>query len=257
MNMFDLTNKNAVVIGGGGGIGGAIAEGLAGQGACVAIVGRRAEKLNQKAAEINKSTGKELLCLPGDASNEDEVAAFGKQATEAFGRVHILVNSQGLNLKYPAFEHPMDEWDRIFDVNIRSVMLTCKFFGKHMAEKGGGKIINISSIGAVRTNPTDVSAAYGATKGAVNTLSLTLAAGWAKHKINVNCIAPIMTETEMMKEIFEQHPEIREKFGERIPLGRMAEATDCVGPALFFASAASDFVTGQIIYPDGGLTTLQ
>lgn len=255
--LFSLAGKTALVVGGGGDIGGAIAQGMAAAGATVAISGRGLESLERRAAKIKEATGSTIVPLVADASNEASVQELVKQFTAKVGKIDILVNAQGQNKKFPAFEHPMDEWDNMFSANVSSVMLTCKYFGKIMEENGGGRVINVTSIGAVRTKATDISACYGATKGAVQALSLTLAAGWAQHGITVNCIGPIMTETEMMKPIFEKNPELRDGTAARVPMGRIAQPEDCAGVAVFFASEAAAFVTGTTIYPDGGLMTLQ
>lgn len=256
-NLFDLTGKRAVVIGGGGGIGGSIAEGLAAVGCKVAIVGRRKEKLTAQADAIKASTGAQVECFGADCSSDEAVAQLCAEVTAVFGGVDILVNSQGVNKKFSALEHPVEEWDEMFSANVKSVMLTCKHFGRGMKEQHFGRIINVSSIGAIRCKQNDISVCYGATKGAVNAYSLNLAAGWAEHGITVNCIGPIMTETEMMKPIFEKNPELLTSTVARVPLGRVGKPEDCAGLAIFFASEAAGFVTGQILYPDGGLCTLQ
>ena len=255
--LFDLTGKRAVVIGGGGGIGGAIAEGLAAVGAQVAIVGRSVEKLQKKAAQIEADTGSKVYCFAGDCGVEADVAKLFDDVKAAMGGADILVNSQGVNKKFSALEHPVAEWDEMFAANVRSIMLTCKYFGQYMKEQGWGRIINVSSIGAVRSKMSDISVCYGSTKGAVNAYSLNLAAGWAQYGITVNCIAPIMTETDMMKPIFEANPELLTGTIARVPAGRVGKPEDCAGLAIFFASEAAGFVTGQILYPDGGLCTLQ
>lgn len=257
-NIFSLDGKNALVVGGGGGIGAAIAQGLVEHGAKVAICGRSLERLDTTAQRIKQETGQEIVCFQADVSDEESVKKMSEQfSADMGGTIDILVNSQGLNKKFPAFEHPMDEWQKMYDVNVKSIMITCKYFGKQMEEKGGGRIINVSSIGAVRTKASDISACYSSSKGAVDALSLVLAAGWAEHNITVNSIGPIMTETEMMKPIFEKNPELRDGTAARVPMGRIAKPEDCVGPAVFFASDAAAFITGQILYPDGGLLTLQ
>lgn len=255
--LFCFTDKRAVVIGGGGGIGGGIAEAFAAVGMKVAIVGRTLSKLEAKAANIQKSTGKQVSCFAANCNDDEAVAQMSRQVLEALGGIDILVNSQGVNKKFSALEHPTAEWDEMFSANVKSIMLTCKYFGREMVKQKHGRIINISSIGAVRTKPSDISVCYGATKGAVDAYSLNLAAGWAQYGITVNCIGPIMTETEMMKPIFEKNPDLRDGTAARVPLGRIGLPEDCAGIALFLASDAASFVTGQRIYADGGLMTLQ
>ncbi|MGR5143073.1 SDR family NAD(P)-dependent oxidoreductase [Photobacterium sp. DNB23_23_1] len=256
-NLFTLEGKTALIVGGSGDIGAAIAIGLANHGAKIGISSRNLEKLEVTAQRIKEATGKDVDIFVSDASDEESVRKMSDEFITKMGKIDILVNSQGLNKKFPAFEHPMDEWDNMFDANVKSIMLTSKYFGKNMMENGGGRIINVSSIGAVRTKPSDISACYGATKGAVDALTLTLAAGWGQHNITVNAIGPIMTETEMMKSIFKQNPELKTGTAARVPMGRIATPEDCAGVAVFFASEAASFVSGQTIYPDGALMTLQ
>ena len=255
--LFDFNGKRAVVIGGGGGIGGGIAEAFAAVGMKVAIVGRTLSKLEAKAADIEKQTGNKVVCFAANCDEEEAVAKMSADVMDALGGIDILVNSQGVNKKFSALEHPVAEWDEMFSANVKSIMLTCEYFGRAMVKQKYGRIINISSIGAVRTKPSDISVCYGATKGAVDAYSLNLAAGWAQYGITVNCIGPIMTETEMMKPIFAKNPELRDGTAARVPAGRIGLPEDCAGIALFLASDASSFVTGQRIYADGGLMTLQ
>lgn len=149
-HLFDLTGKNAVVVGGAGGIGQAIAQGLAVYGARVAIASRREESLKRAQQEILESSGKQVCYYTVDAGDEDSVIALLNAALAEFGEVDILVNAQGFNQKFPATEFPMDVWDQMFSVNVRSLMLTCKHFGAHMKQNGSGKIINLSSVRGVR-----------------------------------------------------------------------------------------------------------
>ena len=256
-NLFNLKGKRAVVIGGGGGIGGAVAEGFAAVGVKTAIVGRSADRLKKQVDNIMSKCGAAVEFFAADCSSEDAVAELYADVVAKFGGVDILVNSQGINKKFSALEHPVADWDEMFEANVRSIMLTCKFFGRYMKEQRYGRIINISSIGAVRSKQSDISVCYGSTKGAVNAYSLNLAAGWAEHGITVNSIAPIMTETEMMKPIFEKNPELLTGTIARVPAGRICTPEDCAGLAIFFASDAAEFITGQILYPDGGLSLLQ
>ncbi len=256
-NIFNLENKVAVVVGGAGGIGGEIAKAFCAVGAKVCIVGRSAAKLEAWAEQIEKEISVKPLCMAADCTDDVAVKELAEKVKEQLGSVDILVNSQGVNKKFSALEHPIAEWDEMYNANVKSVMLTCKYFGQQMVAKKYGRIINVSSIGSVRTKPSDISVCYGSTKGAVDAYSINLAAGWGKHGITVNCIGPIMTETEMMKPIFEKNPELRDGTAARVPMGRIGTPADCAGVALFFASEAAGFVTGQFIYPDGGLMTLQ
>jgi len=255
--LFSIQGKRAVVIGGGGGIGGAIAEGFAALGAKTAIVGRSLERLKKQADAIKSNCGAAVECFAADCSDDESVAKLYADVCSAFGGVDILVNSQGVNKKFSALEHPVAEWDEMYDANVKSVMLTCKYFARYMKEQRCGRIINVSSIGAILSKQSDISVCYSSTKGAVNAYSVNLAAGLGEYGITVNCIGPIMTETEMMKPIFEKNPELLSGTVARVPIGRIGKPEDCAGVAIFLASDAAEFITGQIIYPDGGLSTLQ
>lgn len=254
--IFDLSGKKAVIVGGGGDIGGAIAEAFLSFGAKIIIADCDKEKLNEKREYFADQLNRDLLTFNVDCSEEKEVKRFYDFVISMDG-IDILVNAQGINKKFAALKQPVDDWDEMFADNVKSVMLTCKYFGQHMIEKNYGKIINISSIGAVRSKRNDISACYGATKGAVNSYSLNLAAGWAQYGITVNCIAPIITDTSMMKAIFEANPELLNETRRRVPAGRICQPEDCAKAAIFLASEAASFITGQILYIDGGLSILQ
>ena len=195
-NLFNYEGKRVVVIGGNGGIGGAIAEGFAAVGAKVAIVGRNAEKTQKKADAIKEATGADVKVYACDASEEADVKALSEAVKADFGGIDVLVNSQGINKKSPVAEQPVDVWDQMFAANVRSIMLTQKYFTPMMAEQNWGRVINVSSIGAVRCKNDDISTAYGATKGAVNAITLNTCPQLAKNNITINNIAPIMTKTE-------------------------------------------------------------
>lgn len=257
MKLFDLTGKNAVVFGGAGGIGQAIAQGLAEAGASVAISSRSEESLKRAQNEIKKAAGLDVTYYISDATQEDQVEAVFKKSIEDFGSVNILVNAQGFNKKFPGTEFPADVWDSMFETNVKSIMLTSKYFGKHMMEIGGGKIINLSSVRGIRAvgNGGMGNVGYCATKGAVDMLTRAYASD-LRPNVQVNAIGPTITYTPMMVGILPDDPEERAKFAAALPAMRIGMPEDCVGSAIFLASAASDFVTGQIIYPDGGLTAV-
>lgn len=252
-NLFDLTGKKAVVIGGGGGIGKAIAAGLAFAGAEVAIASRSMQTLEAAATEIRDETGRDVSCLAVDVADPESIAQLADACVQKLGTVDILVNSQGLNNKVATLEISAEQWDAMFAVNVRGMMLACKAFGKIMVERNYGKIINVSSIRGIRAlNGGGGNTCYSTTKGAVDMLTKSLAAEWAKHNVHVNAIGPVITETPMMAAIFQKDPDLKPNILRNIPMGRMGQTADNIGPAIFLASAASDFITGQIIYPDGG-----
>jgi len=258
-DIYSLQSRKAVVIGGSGGIGQAIAKGLTYYGADVAIASRGLEGLKQAASEIESEISKKVLTYQVDCMDGASIERLVESVIADMSTIDILVNSQGLNKKNPAFEMPMDVWDEMFAVNVRGMLLCCAAFGKIMNGKHYGRIINISSIRGTRALNAEGNTAYSATKGAVDMLTKSLAAEWGKFGITVNAIAPTLTETKMMKPILEANPimrEMKEKMVQAAPLGRLGLPDDNIGPAIFLASDASAFVTGQIIYVDGGTTAV-
>lgn len=259
-NLFDLTGKHAVVFGGAGGIGQAIAEGFLEAGAQVMISSRNEESLQRAVKELKESTGCDALYAVCDAVDETQVQELLEKAIAKMGSVEILCNSQGFNKPSQATELPSDLLQAMFDANVKSVMITCKTFGKYMKDNGiHGKIINISSVRAVRAvgNGDAVGASgYCITKGAVNMLTKTYASALGPD-IQVNAIGPTLVYTPMMVgRMPEDEGERNRIFASATPAKRIAYPQDCKGPAIFLASAASDFVTGSTIFADGGLTNV-
>ena len=173
-----------------------------------------------------------------------------------FGTVDILVNSQGINTKRPANEFSVADWDSLFDINVKGIMLTCREFGKVMIEKKKGKIINMSSERGSRCTVWPGNIAYSASKGALEMYTKALAAEWAPYNINVNAIAPSIIRTPLTESLGILSKEHLEKYLANVPLKRIGEPEDIVGLSIFLASTASDFITGQILYLDGGLTAI-
>lgn len=257
-NLFDLTGKKAVVVGGAGGIGQAIAEGLAEAGAQVMISSRKEDSLRRAQKEIKENTGLDVYYHPGDATKEADVEALLAAAIREMGGVDILVNSQGFNKKFPGTEFPADAWDAMFEANVKSMMFTCKHFGKYFKDQGvHGKIINLSSVRGIRAvgNGGMGNVGYCATKGAVEMLTKAYASDLGPN-IQVNAIGPTITYTPMMVGLLPDDETARNNIAAAMPAKRIGYPNDCKGPAIFLASAASDFVTGSTIYPDGGLTNV-
>ena len=252
--MFRLDGKVAVVVGGGGGIGKSLAKGLACQGAKVAIASRNLEALREVAGELQSETGSEVVAFQVDVTDEKSVTTLANEVKSGFGTVDILINSHGWNVKKPATEFSVQDWDLLFNVNVRGVMLACREFGKIMIDKRKGKIINISSVRGVRATKWSGNVGYCATKSAVDMITRTLAAEWAPYNINVNAIAPAIVDTGFAPTL--KDPQRLKMYVENIPMGRIAKPEDVVGTCIFLASPASDFITGQIIYVDGGLTSI-
>ena len=254
-NFCDLTGKKAVVVGGAGGIGQAIAQGLAEAGAQVMISSRKQEALDRAVQEVRAACGEVMLTCAGDASKEADVEHLLETAVREMGTVDILVNSQGFNKKFPGTEFPVDMWDAMFEANVKSVMLTCKHFGKYMKEHDiHGKIINLSSVRGIRAvgNGGNGNVGYCATKGAVEMLTKAFAAD-LRPNIQVNLVGPTITYTPMMVGLLPPDETVRNNIAANEPAMRIGYESDIVGTVMYLASPASDFVTANSIYPDGGL----
>lgn len=252
VKMFDLSGRVAIVVGGAGGIGRAIALGMADCGADVVIASRNLEHLEPVAREI-KGKGRKVLSVTVDATDDKSAAKMVESVLKEFHRIDILVNAHGIAIRKPAETFPIDEWQKVMDINARGTFICCQAVGKVMIKQKSGKIVNLSSVRGRYGLPSDY-AAYCASKGAVDTLTRTLACEWAKYNIFVNAVAPTVVETELTRPALAD-PEYAKRMKARIPMGRWAYPEDIVGPAIFFASDASNFVTGQILYIDGGVTT--
>lgn len=254
-NLFRVDDKVAVVVGGAGGIGEALGHGLAEYGARVAIADVNAEKAAQVAKDIQDQHGMEAAAVPFDITDEKSVAGMAAAAVARFGTVDILVNSQGVNEKHAATEFPVEGWDFMFAINVRGTMLTCREIGKIMIAQKSGKVINLSSVRGVRATFWGGNEGYAATKAAIDMITRSLASEWAQYKINVNAIGPSTIATPFSQRTLED-PERLKRFLASCPMGRVGQPVDVVGACVFLASPASDFITGQIIYLDGGLTAI-
>ena len=243
---FDLTGQVAVVTGGGRGLGRAIAAGLARHGATLVLCGRTEATLTEAAAAI----GGEVLTVVADVSQEADVLRVRDAALERFGAIHVLVNNAGVNPIYAGIERTsLAEWQHILDVNLTGAFLCCKHLGTPMAAAGRGSIITISSVaghvGLRRSVP------YCATKGGVELLTKALALDWAAKGVRVNCIAPGYFETDLTAGMRENAAK-SERLLAMTPMGRFGTDPDIVGAAVFLASPASAYVTGQSLVVDGG-----
>ena len=252
-DMFRLDGRNAIVIGGAGGIGEGIAEALAQYGADVSIASRKMDSLLLAKDKIKANTGKDVTVYTVDASKEESIIALVETVLKEKDHMDILVNAQGYNVKYEIVDLPEEVMRGMFDVNVIGIAMLCKHFGKHMKDRGYGKIINVSSTRGSRAC-LGGNASYCATKGALDMLTRTMACDLGPE-VCVNAIGPTNTVTPMMEELIKEHPEILHS-GDDTPLKRIGRVEDCMGPAVFLASEASGFITGQIIYADGGLTAI-
>ena len=249
-DLFDLTGKVAIVAGGAGGIGRVLAVGLAGAGADVIVADRRLDNLEEVADKI-RALGRQWLAVNVDITQEPSVKQMVDSVLKEFPRIDILVNAAGMIIRKTGEEMPIDDWQKVMDVNVRGVFIPCQAVGKVMIKQGGGKIVSVSSVRG--RFGADGAVAYSPSKGAIDSMTRTLAFEWAKHKIFVNAIAPCVIESDLTRPLL-ANPETAKALLGHIPFGRLALAEDLIGPILFLTSKASDFVTGQIIYVDGGYT---
>ena len=252
MNLLDLTGKKALVIGVGG-IGTVLAVGFAQHGADVAVADRDAGSAEAAASGV-RSFGCRTVARTVDVTSEASVSALATELAESWGGIDILVNTAGVAARQPSVSVPIEKLRETIEVNTIGTFICCRVFGKDMIARGGGKIVNISSVRAqygARRGMAD----YCASKGAVDALTRQLAVEWAPHRIYVNAIAPTVVETALTRSILSD-PEAAAGLAQQIPMGRWAQPEDLVGPVLFFASAASDYVTGQVLFVDGGLTSV-
>jgi gluconate 5-dehydrogenase len=250
--MFDLTGKVAVVTGGSGGIGAELAIALAKYGADVVVVGRRLPPLEETAAKI-RAEGRKALAISCDVTSEESVNAMVAEVLKTFPTINILLNAMGLAIREHAEDFDIGHFRQVMDVNVMGTFIPSKAIGNVMIKNGSGKIINLSSVRGQYGLPRDY-AAYSTSKGAVDTMTKTLACEWAKFNVQVNALAPTMIETELTKEVLAV-PATAQMFRSRIPMGRWGFPEDLAGLCVFFASDASAFVTGQVVYVDGGVTT--
>ena len=246
--MFDLQGKVAMVTGGNGGIGLAMAEALAGAGARTAVVGRNAGKLDFALGRLAKY-GREARAYAVDVCDEAAVAALTGQIASDFGRLDILVNNAGINIRKPVQDLALAEWHAVMDTNLTSAFLCSRAAFPHL-KKQGGKVINIGSMMSIFG--ASFAPAYGASKGGIVQLTRSLATAWASDNIQVNAVLPGWIETDLTRKARVDVSGLNERVLARTPAGRWGQPQDLGGVAVFLASAASDFVTGTAIPVDGG-----
>jgi len=251
MDIFDLSGKVAIVTGGNQGIGLAISRGLAEAGAAVIIANRRAEE-GKQAAESLKKDGLNVISIPTDVSNESSIAAMVSKVVKDFGKIDVLVNNAGVIIRKAAEEITREDWDHIMNTNLRGAFFCCQLVGREMIKQKKGKIINISSDASQRAMPER--SVYATSKAGVSHLTRCLAVEWAKHNINVNAIGPGPTHTPLNKKYYEENPDKLQQTVQSIPMGRMGDTSDYIGAAVFLASEASNFMTGQTLLVEGGST---
>jgi len=246
---LELTERNAVVVGGTSGIGLTIAKGLAQAGANVIATGRRANLVEAATEEIRKA-GVKSLALSCDVGDTASIEAVLEGAKREWGGVDILVNSAGITKRTPTLDVAPSEWNSILDTNLNGTLRTCQIFGRHMVEKKYGRIINIGSIASMLA--LYEVAAYCASKAAVAGLTKSLAIEWAKHGVCVNAILPGVFRTDINAKLLDGTARGAE-FLLRTPMGRFGQLEELAGAAVFLASEAASFVTGHLLAVDGGI----
>ena len=258
LDIFSLEGRVALIPGGGGGIGSAIAEAFAGAGARVAIAGRSHEAA-AAALERVRAAGSEGMTITADATDDADAERMVAETVDRFGRIDIVVNAVGGGagkVLHPAEAYPRDSWDWIMELNVRSTIVPTQAAVRAMLAAGrGGAVLNISSVRANLGINAGYSA-YVAAKGAISSLTRQWATEWAKHGIRVNAIMPTFVDTPQVASLLAD-PAFKAGIVNRIPLGRVGETSDIVGPAIFLCSDAASFVTGQVLGIDGGLTATQ
>ncbi|MGD6966752.1 SDR family NAD(P)-dependent oxidoreductase [Rossellomorea vietnamensis] len=247
---FELTGKTAVVTGAGRGIGRAIAIGMAEAGADVAILSRTEEDLKETASHIEK-IGRKAYILTTDVTVREEVEKAISSVKEQAGSIDILVNNAGMNIRSKALDVTDDEWEKIMDTNLKSAFMMSQEAGKIMKEQNTGKIITIASVAghvALRTGVV-----YAATKAALIQMTKVLALEWGSYNINVNSIGPWYFKTPLTEKLLADEEYVQDILAVT-PMKRVGELEELVGPAVFLASSAGNYVTGQTLFVDGGMT---
>lgn len=255
-DIFSVRDQVAIVSGGHTGLGKIMAEALLDAGAHVAVCSRRPEKWSDSFAQLESTAhqhGRHLLSFKCDVTDQTQVAEMVKSTISKLGSVDILVNNAGIAWVAPADQMALEDWKKVIDSNLTGSFILAQEVGRHMISKGKGKIINITSIAALRGTPPEIldTLAYSAAKAGVIGLTRDLASKWARYHVNVNAIAAGWFPTHMTKLLLQDKGEM---LASKTPLGRLGKPEDLKGVIVFLSSPASDYITGQVIVVDGGLS---
>jgi len=249
--LFDLSGQVAVVTGTSRGLGQYLARALAKAGADLVLTSRRRDSLQEFEAEV-RGLGRRTVALELDVRDQASIERMAAEAQEAFGQVHILVNNAGCNVRKPALDVTWDDWNLVLETNLRGSFFVAQAMARGMIERGYGRIINIGSVTSVFGYAG--LAPYGASRGGIRQLTMSLADDWGRHGVTVNCLAPGWFRTEQNKVLYED-AEWVEYLVDRIPVKRPGQPHDLDGAVVFLASEASGYVTGQTLLVDGGIST--
>lgn len=250
-NMFDLSGKVAIITGTSRGLGQYMGRALAKQGADLVITSRKIARLEDFRKEIENIGGK-ALPVELDVRNHDSILSMTQTAIDHYGKIDILINNAGCNIRKPSVEISWEDWDTVLDTNLKGTFFVSQAVAKHMINRNHGRIINIGSVTSVFGYAG--LAPYGASRGGTKQLTMSLADDWGKYGITVNCLAPGWFKTDQNKMMYE-NKEWLDYLVDRIPMKRPGQPNDLDGAVVFLASDAGDYITGQTLLVDGGITT--
>lgn len=251
---FVLDGKTAIVTGGSRGIGRALAEALAEAGADVCVANRNGDEATEAAREIADATGVETTGVSVDVTEEADVERLVEETVDRLGGIDVLVNNAGIARTAPAHEMPLETWNEVLQTNLTGVFLCTKHAGGWMVDNGGGTVINMASMSAFVANYPQEEVVYHASKGGVVSFTRQLASEWAEHGIRANAIAPGYIRTEMIDELLAENPDMEAAWLSEMLMVEMAPPEDLGGTAVYLASDASSYMTGETIVIDGGYT---